>query len=482
MRKVLFLLFVALFAAQDLLALTIEDGQYYTISSNAVEGCYAKDTGEDIIRVGGYDDASIWQFIATSKEGCFYIKNKKTGRYAQWCNDGIKDVSVGNDPVEYRVKECAENYGAGVFGLTTTNLANTEFTDGCYGWNVRNDNNGQPYCVQSFAAKAGTNDRSFWKIERVIQISSEKVYVMSARNDNSLYIQDNGGDNLAMGNLNNASLWQFENAGEGKYYVKNVLTGRYAQACPTEKEIPVTMGEEPVAYVVVDCSDKEERKDCFGLTSADHGNTEFTADCIGWNWRDDNVVQSYPATAGTNHRSFWKFTELEPQSITASGYATFCATEDVIVLGAQAYKGAVQSTHVALTELSDVPAGSAVVLKGSLYATIATTAKSDMEGNDLKASNGITADGRQYVLANANDVVGFYKVISGESIAAGKAYIEVEAASDVKCFTFGSDDATSVEGIQGPEVTADAIYNIAGQRLNRMQKGINIVGGKKILK
>ena len=105
-----------------------------------------------------------------------------------------------------------------------------------------------------------------------------------------------------------------------------------------------------------------------------------------------------------------------------------------------------------------------------------------MEGNDLKASSGITADGRQYVLANVDDVVGFYKVYSGESIAAGKAYIEVEAASDVKCFTFGSDDATSVEGIQDPEVTADAIYNIAGQRLNRMQKGINIVGGKKILK
>ena len=32
------------------------------------------------------------------------------------------------------------------------------------------------------------------------------------------------------------------------------------------------------------------------------------------------------------------------------------------------------------------------------------------------------------------------------------------------------------------DVKAGAIYNLAGQRLSKMQKGINIVGGKKILK
>ena len=32
------------------------------------------------------------------------------------------------------------------------------------------------------------------------------------------------------------------------------------------------------------------------------------------------------------------------------------------------------------------------------------------------------------------------------------------------------------------EESEAAIYNLAGQRLNKIQKGINIVNGKKILK
>jgi hypothetical protein len=35
---------------------------------------------------------------------------------------------------------------------------------------------------------------------------------------------------------------------------------------------------------------------------------------------------------------------------------------------------------------------------------------------------------------------------------------------------------------QSSMVNGQSIYNLAGQRLNKMQKGINIVNGKKILK
>lgn len=311
-------------------------------------------------------------------------------------------------------------------------------------------------------------------------ISTSKVYVMSNRNDNNVYIKDNGGDELAMGDLDNASLWQFEDAGSGLFYVKNVKTGRYAQACSNDTQKPVEMGDAPVAYVMVNCS-SQEGKDCFGLTSADHGNTEFTEGCVGWNWRADNIVQSYAAAAGTNHRSFWKFTELEPQTITSAGYATYCATEDVVVLGAQAYKGSVSSSYISLGEVADVPAGSAVVLKGSLYATIAKTAASDMTGNDLLPSTGIVADGTQYALAEVNGTVGFYRVTAGTTIPAGKAYLS--NISGVKAFYFDGDDATGInEEISVKNEESSSIFNLAGQRLQKMQKGINIVKGKKIIK
>ena len=479
MKKTLLLLCAAFCMAQTMLGLTIESGQYYTIVNRNEQGLYVKDNGSNILVVGGFDDACYWQFIATGKEGCYYLKNKKTGRYAQQCSTSTEvNVTMGNDPVEYCVKECSAE-GTDMFGFTTTNQSNTEFTSGCVGWNWKGDNT-----VQTFAAAAGTNHRSFWKLTLVtppMEISTSKVYIMSNRNDNNVYIKDNGGNELAMGGLDNASLWQFEDAGSGQFYVKNVKTGRYAQACATDTEVPVAMGETPVAYVVVNCSD-QEGLDCFGLTSADQANTAFTDGCVGWNWRNDNIVQTFAAKAGTNHRSFWKFTELEPQTITTAGYATYCASEDVVILGAQAYKGTKSGSYLSLSEVNDVPAGSAVVLKGNLFATVATTSQSDMSGNDLKASDGITADGSQYILAEKEGAVAFYLAQSGTTIAAGKAYIKSEAG--VKAFYFDADDATSIneELRMRNEESEAAIYNLAGQRISKMQKGINIVGGKKILK
>ena len=476
MKKSLLLLFAAFCAAQTMFALTIEDGQYYTISNRNDANLYVKDTGVDIIQLGGFDDACYWQFIATSNEGCYYLKNKKTGRYAQQCSTTTEvNVTMGNDPVEYRVKECSVE-GTDMFGITSTNESNTEFTSGCVGWNWKGDNT-----VQTFAAAAGTNHRSFWKLTLVtppMVISTSKVYTMSNRNDNNVYIKDNGGNELAMGGLDKASLWQFEDAGSGLFYVKNVLTGRYAQACATSAEVAITMGSTPVAYVIVNCSD-QEGKDCFGLTSADMSNTAFTDGCIGWNWRNDNIVQTFAAKAGQNHRSFWKFTELEPQSITTAGYATYCATEDVVILGAQAFKGKVSGSYVSLAEVSDVPAGEAVILKGNLFATVAKTATSDFSDNDLEASTGITADGSQYILAQVGGETGFYQVEAGTTISAGKAYITSSAG--VKVFYFDGDNATDIKGLKDSKDLNDAIYNLAGQRLQKMQKGINIVGGKKVL-
>ena len=131
--------------------------------------------------------------------------------------------------------------------------------------------------------------------------------------------------------------------------------------------------------------------------------------------------------------------------------------------------------------MNDVPAGSAVVLKGSLYATIAKTATSDMSGNDLIPSVGIKADGSQYVLTNVDGKVGFYKVKAGTTIPAGKAYITSDAG--VKAFYFEGDDATSVdeELRKKNEESEAAIYNLVGQRLQKKQKGINIVGAKKVM-
>ena len=159
MKRILLLFCVAICVAQTMLALGIEDGKYYTISNRNDVNLYVKDTGVDIIQMGALDDACYWQFIATENTGCYYVKNKKTGRYAQLCSTETEvNVTMGNDPAEYRIKECPAE-GTDMFGLTSTNESNYEFTAGCIGWNWKNDNT-----VQTFAAVEGTNHRSFWKL------------------------------------------------------------------------------------------------------------------------------------------------------------------------------------------------------------------------------------------------------------------------------------------------------------------------------
>ena len=105
----------------------------------------------------------------------------------------------------------------------------------------------------------------------------------------------------------------------------------------------------------------------------------------------------------------------------------------------------------------------------------------NIAGNVLKgAKEDIDAVGK-YVLAKPEgEEVGFYRAGSG-IIKAGKAYLDVVAP--VKVYYFFGDDATAIKTIENGQQTSEGpIYNVAGQRLGKMQKGINIVGGKKILK
>ena len=104
----------------------------------------------------------------------------------------------------------------------------------------------------------------------------------------------------------------------------------------------------------------------------------------------------------------------------------------------------------------------------------------NIAGNVLKgAAEDIAADGSKYVLAKPEGKqVGFYKASTG-IIKAGKAYLE--SASGVKAFYFSEDDATGISDMSDKSDKSDIIYNLAGQRIQKMQKGINIVGGKKIL-
>ena len=178
--------------------------------------------------------------------------------------------------------------------------------------------------------------------------------------------------------------------------------------------------------------------------------------------------------------------------ISSAGYTTqyIPSTDVTIPTDVEAYAGVINGSAIRLVAIEDaISKEDAVVLKGSegYYSFVPTTGVSQAAENDLKGSDGNVQGGDGiYALAIKNDKVGFYPVGNGVTIPEGKAYLEYTPSSgsgEIKGFTFVFDeDATSIQAINNGQQTTDgAIYNLAGQRLQKMQKGINIINGKKVL-
>ena len=75
-----------------------------------------------------------------------------------------------------------------------------------------------------------------------------------------------------------------------------------------------------------------------------------------------------------------------------------------------------------------------------------------------------------------------YKSTGATSIKSFRAFLKAKVEVDnVKLFIGDVEDGIS-EVESGKQKVESAIYNLAGQRLQKMQKGINIVNGKKIMK
>jgi hypothetical protein len=145
---------------------------------------------------------------------------------------------------------------------------------------------------------------------------------------------------------------------------------------------------------------------------------------------------------------------------------------------------------VHLQPVTAIPAGEAVVLKGAEGTYTFKGTKDAVElgsKNDLiAATEEVTADGTQFVLAkdpeDASLSVGFLKATTGTTIAAGKGYLVITESNGVKPFyPFEKDGATGIANIENT-LENGVIYNVAGQRLGKTQKGINIIYGKKVLK
>jgi len=182
-------------------------------------------------------------------------------------------------------------------------------------------------------------------------------------------------------------------------------------------------------------------------------------------------------------------------AIGSTGWSTLCspvALDFSGVSGLTAYTAAFGESTITLTEVSQIPASTPVILKGTAsttYSIPTTTSASAVSGNDLlgtlTGSATDTDNYTYYALAKIDEsTVGFAKV-STSGIPASKAYYRITASSSApERYTFGDTETGISEALylnNKAEMINNKWYDLQGRQMKSPAKGIYVKEGKKVL-
>ena len=295
-----------------------------------------------------------------------------------------------------------------------------------------------------------------------------------------------------IGKTDVSNIWLFENAAtDGKFYIKNLSANAYMKAADGGNDLVATDGAE---YTVAPLG-------CAQYNLQSGGNLVIYGGGSLGSWSpnplgSDGAWYIIPAT------------DIEVV-VDEAGYATtYLPFAVTLPEGVKAYAvDAVDGDVAKLVEKADIPANTGAIIAGEGTHTldIVATATADWTGNLLKGSN-VPANiaEKAYVLAMPEgETVGFYAAKfnvstdatnDGEEGAeddtfeafvnnANKAYLPASAvASGARFLSFDFGTETAIESIEGTETENTVVYDLAGRRVQKAQKGLYIVNGKKVIK
>ena len=156
---------------------------------------------------------------------------------------------------------------------------------------------------------------------------------------------------------------------------------------------------------------------------------------------------------------------------------------------------------VTLTRVMTAKAGTGLFLKGEQgdYTVPVMTSTADNSLNMLVATlektpvNGKSDDGMyinyKYTVLSGTSTPLFYQFTDGSSLGAGKAYLQIptawmpDAAQKSISIRFDEGDGTTdIEDAEFNTQNSELIYDLMGRRVEKAEKGIYIVGGRKVIK
>ena len=236
------------------------------------------------------------------------------------------------------------------------------------------------------------------------------------------------------------------------------------------------------------------------------GGKNWTTDCGSysdgkWTGSSQTVVFTYSGTNSNNVTKVvvtYETPEYESVSVGDLKYSTYASDNALDFTGSsiKAFYPTVEGSTLTFHEITKVPADTGVLLYSANGAVtediLVCTGETDavennvfVRGNDASVSYNDATQEYIYVLSKPKgENLGFYKA-KNNMVARNRAYIQVPAElSGAKSFTINlEDDPTGIVNLNdNVNANEGAIYNLAGQRLSKMQKGINIINGKKVLK
>ena len=111
-----------------------------------------------------------------------------------------------------------------------------------------------------------------------------------------------------------------------------------------------------------------------------------------------------------------------------------------------------------------------------------------LRGNFVKQELVQGTDVKKFILMNKDQGPGFYRMQASGTIDANKCWMEwttPEGQAEARSFVFSFNEETGINDVissgQSQDNASHLIYNMAGQRLNAPQKGLNIIGSKKVI-
>lgn len=200
--------------------------------------------------------------------------------------------------------------------------------------------------------------------------------------------------------------------------------------------------------------------------------------------------------ADLHWNKFKDIIETNTVNVGSTGFVTYCSPNALDFSGVTDIKAYVASDFdsgtntLTLTRVTEVPAGEGLYIVGTAGSyeipEITTVAVySNLLKGVTRATTVSPTDGSNtnFILSNGSHGVGFYTLSAEGELAGGKAYLQLPTASvaGVKALNLVfDDDATGIDFNPVLSKEERVIYNIAGQRVSKAQKGLYIIDGKKV--